>query len=76
MVSWGIDGRLCLWDSRCYGNISSPIASLVSKDDYPLYALDMINNSKENGGAVIAIGGGRDGGFLGVPIYLYDVTNR
>ena len=60
---------------------------LLSNDDYPIYALDVRedkSNTTNNNSITsteaktkdvlncIAIGGGRDGSFLGVPIYLYN----
>jgi len=83
LVSWGIDGRLCLWDSRSQGNIGAPLNTLVAKnDDYPIYAIDMFhggnNNDNNNNKEVsrMAVGGGREGGFLGIPLYLYDITTK
>lgn len=66
IVSWSIDGSLCLWDSHSSGNVHAPIAVLKSDSEYPLYAVE---TSKDT----IAVGGGSDGGFIGVPLYLYTV---
>lgn len=76
VISWGVDGRLCLWDSHSNDNIHAPISTLISKADYPIYAVDVAKNSKIDESIVSRIGvaGGRDGGFLGVPVFLYDVT--
>mmetsp|Transcript_28501 Transcript_28501/g.34781 ORF Transcript_28501/g.34781 Transcript_28501/m.34781 type:complete len:123 (-) Transcript_28501:172-540(-) len=93
LLSWGIDGRVCLWESWSLGQIHEPLAILVSRSDYPIYAVDVIeeelSRSKnlaktEEAGqddvaaraltTRIAVGGGRDGGFIGIPVYLYDVV--
>jgi WD40 repeat protein len=68
IVSWGVDGRLCLWDSHSHGQIHAPISTLISRQDYPIYAVDVSHS-------VLAVGGGRDAGFLGVPLYLYNVNS-
>lgn len=80
-MTWGVDGKVCLWDSYSVGEVLSPICTLISHSDYPIYALDIISNGTKNPEVHagdeqkthIAIGGGADGGFLGVPAYLYDV---
>lgn len=89
IVSWGVDGRLCLWDSRSAGQIHAPISTLVNRADYPIYAVDVFEQSRLRQMAIckdpqekeesvrrtcIAVGGGRDGGFLGIPVYLYDIS--
>mmetsp|Transcript_20768 Transcript_20768/g.29318 ORF Transcript_20768/g.29318 Transcript_20768/m.29318 type:complete len:1004 (-) Transcript_20768:58-3069(-) len=79
LVSWGVDGRVCLWDSRSDGQIHAPISTLVYKQSYPVYAVDVANrthkdeNKNESVFTSLALAGGRDGGFLGVPVYIYDV---
>jgi len=82
VVSWGVDGRLCLWDSQSSGNLIAPISTLVSNPDYPLYAVDIFQcdpTTKKARAkvvtATIACGGGKDGGFMGVLIKLHDVTD-
>ena len=69
LVSWGVDGSLCLWDATAHGNVQSPISVLKQDTSYPIYAVEMSESS-------LAIGGGMDGGFLGVPAYLYSVDNK
>jgi len=64
VVSWGLDGNLCLWDSNSTGNVKQPLAVLKNDNEYPIYAVEV---SKD----CVAVGGGRDGGFVGVPLYLY-----
>jgi len=71
-VSWGVDGRLCLWDSHSHGQIHAPISTLISRQDYPIYAVD-ISSKDESILSRLAVGGGNEVGFLGVPLYLYDV---
>ena len=88
LLSWGIDGTLCLWDSYANG-YAAPLATLISKPDYPIYSVDAMKStvsaspsagdtpsSESNKREVtrIAVAGGRDGGFIGIPFYLYDVT--
>lgn len=67
-MSWGVDGRLCLWDSHSHGEIHAPISTLISRQEYPIYAVDISHG-------VLAVGGGRDAGFLGVPLYVYNVNS-
>jgi WD40 repeat protein len=81
VLSWGVDGRLCLWDSHSHGQIHQPLSTLVAKSsEYPIFAVD-IREVKDGEGegeskltARIAAGGGTEGGFVGVPVYLFDVT--
>ena len=68
LVSWGVDGSLCLWDSYSQGNINSPMAVLKHDSEYPIYAVEV---SK----ACIAVGGGSEGGFMGVPLFLYSYSH-
>ena len=68
LASWGVDGRLCLWDSYALGNIYSPIAMLKNDPEYPIYAVDV-------SGRHVAVGGGSDGGFIGTPVYLFDIPS-
>ena len=78
LVSWGVDGRLCLWDSYSQGNVGSPIGVLRDQGDYPVYAVAI--GTKGSSSTVtetyIAVGGGSEGGFIGVPLYLYKVEER
>ena len=63
------------------GDISNPLCTLVSHTNYPIYALDItaeenVDSASQGSGSGktkihIAIGGGTDGGFLGVPAYMY-----
>jgi WD40 repeat protein len=81
VLSWGVDGRLCLWDSHSESNIHAPISTLVAKSDYPLYAVDVDMHHSDDGDgnsqriARVGCGGGGfgDAGILGVPTYLFDV---
>jgi len=82
LVSWGVDGKICVWDSYSQGQIGTPISVLVSKGDYPIYAVDVFENHSRNGSSasadtkplksIIGAAGGTEGGFIGLPIYLYD----
>jgi WD40 repeat protein len=71
IVSWGIDGTLCLWDSYLQGNVRSPMAVLRNDDEYPIYAVD-VHHEKQ----ALAVAGGNDGGFIGTPLYLYDYKEK
>ncbi|KAL7542476.1 hypothetical protein ACHAXR_011797 [Thalassiosira sp. AJA248-18] len=80
LMTWGVDGRVCVWDSFSVGEVLSPLCTLISHSNYPIYALDITDNERNSNGEAndvqknhIAVGGGADGGFLGVPAYLYDV---
>jgi hypothetical protein len=66
LISWGVDGSLCMWDSWGHGNIHSPISVLRSDSEYPIYAVEITNDC-------IGVGGGSEGGFMGVPVFLYNV---
>lgn len=59
-----MDGSLCLWDAESRGNVHAPIAILRQDPSYPVYAAEVSQDT-------IAVGGGSDGGFIGVPLYLY-----
>lgn len=82
VLSWGVDGRLCLWDSHSDSNIHAPLSTLVNKPDYPMYAVDIDSHQEGDGKgeskriARIGCGGGGSGnpGIIGVPVYLFDVT--
>ncbi len=88
IITWGVDGRLCLWDSNSQGQVYESLAVLVSRSNYPIYIADYkkeidcnkstsIENNNKNKKIVsrIAFAGGRDPGFLGVPFYIYDIIN-
>lgn len=79
LLSWGVDGRLCLWDSNSEGEIHRPIATLISKSDYPIYAADVCeegDNKKKPSLTRIALGGGAEGGFLGISAFVYDINEQ
>lgn len=69
LVSWGVDGKLCMWYSNSRGNIYDPVAVLKDDTDYPIYALD-ISQSERN---VVVGGGSGESGFIGTPIHLYNI---
>ena len=77
-MSWGVDGRLCLWDSYSQGNVESPIGVLRDQGDYPVYAVAIgtKGSSSTMKETYIAVGGGSEGGFIGIPLYLYKVEER
>eukprot|EP00934_Nitzschia_sp_Nitz4_P008487 Nitzschia sp. Nitz4//scaffold156_size52432//14687//18335//NITZ4_006824-RA/size52432-snap-gene-0.9-mRNA-1//1//CDS//3329537406//8477//frame0 len=66
LLSWGVDGNLCLWDSEAEGNIYAPLALLKADSNYPIYTVDV---SKD----CLAVGGGGEGGFIGIPLYMYQL---
>jgi WD40 repeat protein len=68
LLSWGIDGRLCLWESASEATVEQPTAVLVNQPDYPLYAVACTQD------AIVAAGGGSDGGFVGIPVHWYDLA--
>lgn len=81
LLSWGVDGKLCLWDSLSQGQIGAPICVLVSNESYPIYAVDVFeelaSQEKVRHGAAaknstIGVAGGNEGGFIGVPVSLYN----
>jgi hypothetical protein len=82
LLTWGVDGKVCLWDSNSIGEVCSPLCTLISQPEYPIYALDLTVGRKNTDDSVeqerqalhMAIGGGSDGGFFGVPVYLYDIV--
>lgn len=79
LLSWGVDGKLCLWDSYSEGQIGAPICVLISNDKYPIYAVDVFecdpSHNKTAGSdrkSTIGVSGGNEGGFIGVPVSLYN----
>lgn len=76
LLSWSVDGTLCVWDSYSEGEVFSPLGVLLSNADYPIYAVDVKEpkQNTESSKACIAVCGGRESGFLGVPLYLYDYS--
>jgi len=84
VLSWGVDGRLCLWDSKSNGSVVAPISILLANPVYPIFTVDIFhfdssksedNDTTKKLQATIACGGGRDGGFIGVPIQLHDISH-
>jgi len=70
IMSWSVDGTLCLWDAYSQGNIFYPIALLKDDPKYPIYAVEL---SKD---AIAVCGGGDEGGFIGIPVYLYNIEGH
>jgi len=80
LMTWGVDGKVCVWDSYSVDEVLNPLCTLVSHSNYPIYALDATDcgtsskaQASDKQKIRIALGGGSDGGFLGVPAYIYDV---
>ncbi len=74
LLTWSVDGSLCLWDSYADGQVGAPLAVLRSNSDYPIYTVDVLedNRTKSNKLNCVAIGGGREAGFMGMPLSLYN----
>jgi WD40 repeat protein len=69
LLTWGVDGEVCVWDSYSIGTVTSPLCTLISHlKNYPIYALDVTDGETH----IAIAGGGDDGGFFGIPIYIYD----
>jgi WD40 repeat protein len=66
VLSWGVDGRICAWDSRTEGEADGPLSVLLHKPEYPVYAVSL----RPDG--LAAAGGGSDESFVGIPVYFYD----
>jgi len=85
LLSWGVDGKVCLWDAWSEGHVHSPLAILVDKGpDFPVYTVDVHEPNSgsrpeldtEESKSTLSVGGGREGGFLGIPVFLYDVISN
>ena len=72
LITWGVDGKICAWDCCLEGPVINPLMTLVNRPEYPVYAMDTSEKSSDS--LLLAVGGGGSGGFIGVPVYLYDVT--
>jgi hypothetical protein len=69
-----VDGKVCVWDCTSKGIVTSPICRLVSNSNYPVYALDYTHSKESLGSSsCLSIAGGSEGGFVGVPLYIYDI---
>jgi len=80
LLSYGVDGRLCLWDSRATGQVASPVSVLRDVPDYPIYSVVVKPGGPPWGDQAppmcrVAVGGGNEAGFLGVPLHVYDVVS-
>jgi hypothetical protein len=70
LLTWGVDGKVCVWDSYSIGTVTTPMCTLISHlKNYPIYALDITEGETH----IAIAGGGDDGGFFGIPIYIYDL---
>ena len=74
LLSWGSDGRLCLWDSKCEQEVDAPISVLWEADSYPVYAVSVTRSDDSKRSTIAIAGGGSVGGFLGIPVYLQDIN--
>jgi len=68
LLSWGVDGKLCMWYSKARGNIYDPVAILKDDASYPIFDVEL---SPCEDHAVV--GGGSEGGFIGVPLHFYSI---
>jgi WD40 repeat protein len=78
LLSWGVDGRLCLWDAHSeVEQVSAYVATLLDKKDYPIYCVSLsspMTADEDDDGMVLAVGGGADScGLKGIPVYLYNI---
>lgn len=85
ILTWGVDGRLCLWDSNSRNEVDTPISILFNQPNYPIYAVSVIkrytknhiddkNNNKTDCITIAIVGGDRpEKGESGIPVYLYDI---
>ncbi len=68
----GIDVmKVRAWDSYSSVENETLLCTLITHDNYPIYTLDTTNKNAATNH--IALGGGSDVGFFGVPAYVYDV---
>jgi hypothetical protein len=72
----GCRRRLCLWDSRSVDEIQAPLAVLVHKGGSPIYAVNVYHAQQDNSTRLTVGGGGTHGGFVGLPVYLYNVLGN
>lgn len=71
LLSWGVDGKICMWYSQAYGNIYDPIAVVRDDNKYPIYAVGTPPSERN-----LVVGGGpSDGGFIGIPLHFYDIPS-
>jgi WD40 repeat protein len=77
LITWGSDGRLCLWDGKVAEEVDAPLCMLLDNEDYPIYGVDLSTTTKNDSKSVTLTiaGGGAIGGFLGVPVFLQDITS-
>jgi len=71
LLSWGVDGKICMWYSHAQGNIYDPVAVLRNDSGYPIYAIDVSPAEQD-----VVVGGGGEGGFIGVPVHFYSVPSQ
>lgn len=72
VLSWGSDGRLCLWDGQSDEELDAPLAVLRDfEDEYPIYTVAMAEQPTHR--CITIAGGGAVGGFLGIPAYMVDL---
>lgn len=75
LLTWGVDGRLVLWDSYWRGQIRAPLGTLVNNPDYPIYSVGLFESQDANVSSVIVTCGGRETSFIGVPFSLYNIPS-
>uniref|UniRef100_A0A7S4JFF3 Anaphase-promoting complex subunit 4 WD40 domain-containing protein n=1 Tax=Odontella aurita TaxID=265563 RepID=A0A7S4JFF3_9STRA len=83
LLSWGSDGKLCIWDSSAIGQVGTPLSVLLSQQNASLFAVDIAFTEKEEVDSsgktslkdkTVALAGSSDVSFLGVPVQLFDLS--
>lgn len=75
VLSWGSDGRLCLWDGNCDEELDAPLALLRDyQEDYPIYCVAASDAPTNR--AVVMAGGASNTTYVGVPVYLVDLKQK
>ena len=69
LISWGVDGRIALWDAQAVDELDAPIATLQNDPEYPVFNLDYHADSRQ----IAVVGGAGDGGFIGIPTFIFDL---
>ena len=68
LLSWGMDGRLLVWDATQHGTVTDPDATLLDNADYPLFSVAISRDR------IVTGGGKEEDGIIvsgGVPFHSY-----
>ena len=75
LLTWSSDGSAGLWDSNAIGE-APPIGAFIpdanSASCYPLLRCEF----SERGDALVAVGGGSEASFMGMPAWFYRFPTR